>query len=288
MRAHFVPARGAALVLVLWLVVGMSLLVLAGAQSARQHTQTAALQSDRQRLQPLLDAAIALGAQQIVANPSKANGYRVWQLQFSGEQVLLEQVPGDGLIDINVASPELLQALFERVGGLSAGEATLLIAVVRDFLSPPSGESSAGQSGDATVPARGGISDVLELRDIPGITHALYETIAPFLGYNGGPRINANSAPPALIDALSGQPGLGDAIHETPPAMRSEPMLSGVDEGLFEIQSRADSRTLRLRALVQAPDGRQWQRQVWLSLGGTNTLMPWKTRTVEPVRRVSS
>lgn len=277
--------QGAALILVLWLVVGMSLLVLAGARSVRQHTQVAALHSDRLRVQSTLDAAIALGAQQMAVDPRKANGYRRWHLHFAGQDVLLEQVSGDGLVDANVASPELLQALFERVGGLAPGEAALMTSAVRDFIGYDS-EGSLGRGGDEAVTTRGGISDISELRDVPGMTPDLYATISPFLGYNGQQRVNVNAAPPALIDALSGQPGLGEAIHATPPAMRSEAMLSGAGQDLFAITPAAGGSSLRLRALVQAADGRVWQRQAWLALGvGTDTIMPWKTEAVEAVQR---
>ena len=52
--------RGAALILVLWMVVGLSLVVLAGAQSARMYTQRVGLELEQIRSDAALEAATEL------------------------------------------------------------------------------------------------------------------------------------------------------------------------------------------------------------------------------------
>ena len=52
--------RGAALILVLWMTVGLSLVVLAGAQSARLYTQRVGLELERIRVDAALEAATEL------------------------------------------------------------------------------------------------------------------------------------------------------------------------------------------------------------------------------------
>ena len=59
-------SRGAALILVLWLVASLSLVVLAGAQGLRQQTQRTALDLERLRAESVLDAGVQLTAQRLL------------------------------------------------------------------------------------------------------------------------------------------------------------------------------------------------------------------------------
>lgn len=294
MTAHPPAERGVALVMVLWLVVGLALVVLAGAHSARLYTQRVGLELNRLRVEAVLDAAVQRAAGAMLADRQLASAYRRWRLPIGSDPVELEVVPASGLVDPNVASPELLQALFQRVGGLPPGEAQVLAARVHDYIDPddvPSGVGGAERAqyeaaGAVGRPRNAGLDDPGELRFVLGMPPELYDIIFPFLGMNGQQRLNVGAAPPALIDALSGQPGLGASVRVMSPESRSGLLQSGLLSTMFTASSAGTDQTVRVRAWTQDSDQRWWERQVWLDLiGRPGSLTPWTTRSMEPVRR---
>lgn len=287
--------RGAALILVLWMTVGLSLVVLAGAQSARLYTQRVGLELERIRVDAALEAATELVLSRLVTDRELAGQYGRVQVQLGEFAVGVEIVPSDGLVDVNVAPPAMLEALFARVGALTPGEATVLASRVRDFIDPddePGGVGGAEiaqyrAAGSPVKPRNGGLDDLIELRGVLGMTPELYAIISPFLGVNGQQRVVLNAAPPELIDAISGQPGLGASLLTTPAEMRANALQPGLMTDMFTAASNSTSQTIRLRAFVQAQSERWWAREVWADLntrpGGVT---PWTTRSVEPAKRV--
>lgn len=288
--------RGAALILVLWLVAALSLVVLAGARGARLHTQRVAVDLERLRAESDLDAAIQMVAVQLMLERELITGYRRLGLRLGDSQAWVEVVPSSGLVDVNVASRELLEGLLQRVGHLSSGEASVLTSRIRDFVDPDDTPSALGgaeraqyaAAGRTVGPRNAGLDDLTDLRFVLGMSSDLYETISPFLGLNGQQRIDINAAPPSLIDALSGQPGLGAAFQAAPPEMRSGALPAGVDDKLFTMAGGGPAQSVRVRALVQTQPGRWWERQVWLDLATRpEAITPWTTLSVESVRRVT-
>lgn len=293
MRTHR-GHQGAALVLVLWMVVGLSLVVLAGAQSARLYTQRASLDIERFRIDAALDAATELVLSRLTSDKSFARGYKMWQLPLGGAEVWVEVVPSDGLVDINVVPPATLEALFARVGGITPGEAAVLASRVHDFIDPddePSGVGGAESAqylaaGSPTRPRNAGLDDLTELRGVLGMTPELYAIISPYLGVNGQQRVVLDSAPPALIDAISGQPGLGASLHATPPDMRAGALQPGLMTDMFTAVSSNSSPTVRVRAYTTSLPARWWERELWVDLNPRpSSVTPWTMRAIEPVRR---
>ncbi len=289
-------ARGAALILVLWLVAALSLVVLAGARGARLHTQRVAVDVEQLRAQSDLDAAVQMVAVQLMQERALADGYRRLHLRLGDTQAWVEVVPSAGLVDVNVASRELLETLLQRVGHLSPGEATVLTSRIRDFIDPddtpdPLGGAERAQyaaAGQPIGPRNASLDDLSDLRFVLGMTGELYAAISPFLGLNGQQRIDINAAPPALVDALSGQPGLGAGIQAAPPEMRAGALPAGASGNLFASAGVQSAQSVRVRALVQTQPGRWWERQVWLDLATRpDAIAPWTTLSVESVRRVT-
>lgn len=291
-RMHNV--RGAALIMVLWLVAALSLVVLAGARGVRQQTQRTTLDLERLRAESVLDAAIQLSAQRLLLDRGKDSQYRIQRLSLGQNDIWVEITPSGGLVDVNVASEGLLQAVLQRAGGLSPGEAAILASRVRDYIDPddtPSGVGGAEAAqyraaGWPSMPRNAALEDLSDLKSVLGMTSGLYEIIVPHLGINGQQRIEIDSAPPALIDALTGQQGLGARIHKSPPEMRAGVLLSGAAAEFFTPARSSGGQTTRLRAFAQAEGDRWWQREVWIDLSERpDALTPWTTRSVEPTRR---
>ena len=288
--------QGAALILVLWMVVGLSLVVLAGAQSARFYTQRVGLELERTRVDTVLESATGLVLSALTADKELAKGYRRLLVPVGGAEVVVEVVPTDGLVDINVAPPAMLEALFARVGGLSQGEATVLASRVHDFIDPddePGGVGGAEiaqyqAAGSPIRPRNSGLDDLTELKGVLGMTPELYAIISPYLGINGQQKIVLAAAPPALIDAISGQPGLGASLHATPPEMRTGVLQPGLMTDMFTAVSNVSSQTLRLRAYFRSQQGRWWQREVWADLNARpGGMTAWTTRSIEPAARTA-
>ena len=289
--------RGAALILVLWMVVGLSLVVLAGAQSARLYTQRVGLELERIRLDAMLDAATELVLSRLVADREFAKGYKRVRVPLGAAEVWVEVVPSEGLVDVNVAPPAMLEALFVRVGGLTQDEATVLASRVHDFIDPddePGGLGGAEvaqyqAAGSPVRPRNSGLDDLTELRGVLGMTPELYAIISPYLGVNGQQRVVLDAAPAALIDAISGQPGLGASLHATPPEMRAGAIQPGLMTDMFTAVSSASSQTIRLRAFAESQPEHWWEREVWADLNmRPGSVTPWTTRAIEPARRVGN
>lgn len=285
---------GAALVMVLWLVASMSLIVLVGAKGVRQQAQRVSFDFERLRAESVLDAALQLTAQRLAHDQGIDAQYRVYRVLLGRDEVLVEMTPSGGLIDVNIASDELLRTLFQRVGGLSLGDAAILASRVRDYVDPddvPAGVGGAESSqyraaGWPSMPRNAAMEDISELRSVLGMTPGLYETIEPFIGLNGRQLIEIDSAPPLLIDALTGQKGLGARIHKSPREVRSSMLLSGAAADLFAPARSSAMRRVRMRAFVTSEAGRGWQREVWIDIGGRpDALTPWATLSIEPTRR---
>jgi len=290
-----VRARGAALILVLWLVAALALVVTAGARAVGGHTRLTAIDLERLRAEAALDGAIALFAQHLRQAPDVGSRYRVYRLVLDAQTIDIEVTPAKGLIDANVASDEVLQALLINVGGISRGEAAALVSRIRDWIDTDDQPSGIGGAEAAQYRAAGWpspprnerLDDGSDLMAVMGMTPALYEKIQPFLGVLGRSRVDIGAAPPELIDALTGQPGLGQQLQALAPEQRDAALSQYTASGLFEYQPNAADNAVRVVASVAGSDGRRWHRPVWIDRNERpDTLTPWTTLVIEPTRRL--
>jgi general secretion pathway protein K len=286
---------GSALVLVLWLVAAMSLVVLAGVRGIRSQSRSVGLELERIRSEAILDGALQLTAQRLMIGADKSPGYRWIHLQLEPDDVWVEVTPSSGLIDVNVAGDEVIQALLIHVGRLTQDEAAVMASRIHDWLDPddePSGVGGAEAAqyraaGWPSVPRNAAMEDPSELLSVLGMTPDLYEIIRPFLGLNGQQRIEADAAPPELIDGLTGQEGFGAQLHAAAPEQRSALMMSQPASRFFSGGSGSSDREVRLRVFTGSKNGQWWLREAWVALSSRpDTLTPWTTLLLEPTRRV--
>lgn len=286
--------RGAALMVVLWLVAGLALVVAASTRSVSGHVRLAAVELERLRAEAVLDGALAIVAQRLRQAPDGGSAYRVYRLTLGSDVVDIEVTPAKGLVDVAVASDEVLLALLRDVGGLSAGEAVAIASRIRDWIDPDDqpggiGGAEAAQyraAGWPSLPRNAAMEDDAELLGVMGVTPDLYEKIRPFLGVNGGQRIDIAAAPPALIDRLTGKPGLGARLRAMPAERHIAEYAAYTASPLFEHRPGAADPAVRLRAQWTGSQGRRWQRLMWMDRAERpDTLTPWTTLWVEPTRR---
>lgn len=286
--------RGAALILVLWLVAALSLTVLAGVRSVRQQTQGAGIDLERSQVEAVLDAARQLAVQAWLRQGGAMQSWGTWRMQLDGQTVSIEAIPSAGLLDVNVASDELLSAFLQRVGRLSPGEAMIMASRIRDYIDPDDAPSGVGgaeaaqyrAAGWPVMPRNGALADLSDLRMVLGMTPELYDIIAPYLGLNGQQRIALDAAPPALIDALAGQPGLGARIHSSSPEMRASNLQSAVMAELFSSSGKSDT-TVKIITRMNSRQGHGWEREAWMDLRTRpDNLTPWTTLSLQAARRI--
>ncbi|HEU4556788.1 MAG TPA: type II secretion system protein GspK [Longimicrobium sp.] len=116
-------------------------------------------------------------------------------------------------LQLNLATPDELAALFEAVGYGQGDARTLAGAVARwrtEHL--PSYEAlPTDSSGTRLRPPRGAFAAVEELRTVPGVSAAAYASAAPYLTVDSDGHINLNTAPPAVLRTLPGIDAAGAA-----------------------------------------------------------------------------
>lgn len=288
--------RGSALILVLWLVAALSLVVLSGAKNIRLQTRSIATSMTQLRVESVLDGAMQLAAQRLLHSPELSRRYQWLQLQLGEDHIWLEVTPASGLVDVNVASPALMQALFQNVGKLSSDEAKVYSSRVKDWIDPDQDPDGVGgaeapqyrAAGWPSIPRNGPMQDPSEMRSVLGMAPNLYETIKPFLGLNGQQNISIDAAPSALIDAMTGQVGLGFKLRSLSPEDRAAQLLPFTGAEIFSRSSSSGGGDVRLRVFVAADSDMWWLRESWISLSARpDTLTPWTTLLLDSTRRVS-
>ena len=261
-------ARGAALVLVLWLVALLTALVGAFALSARiEHLQQRA-QDDTGRAQEIGRAGVAYAMSRLRADPLRPPWQpdgRLYRWTFDGARVDIRVEDESGKININLADPQLLQAFLQALEVPVEQAARLAGAIVdwrdADDLSPPGGGAEAQDYGAAGLPygPRNARFDTLgELQRVLGMTPELYQGMRPMLSLYGrqarpdprwakGPVLTALGLDAALILAQreQQQQGVGD-VTDTPA------LASG--SGTYSIECRVTDQRGRVavsRAVVR-------------------------------------
>lgn len=260
--------RGAALLLVLWLVLLLSGLVAGYAMSARveslQGNGLARTLVAREAARAGLEYAVARLLDPDLRRRWMADG-RVHALDFDGVPLALTVRDEAAKVDLNAAPLELLQALFEALGEPHARAVRLAAAIV-DWRDPDALVQAAGGAEDDAYMAAGrsgGAKDapfesVSELIRVLGMTPALATAAAPHLTVHGGrARPLAELADPLVRRAL----GLPPAA-----AVGEAAALTGSGSGTYRIDSRA-----------RLADGRSLQLSVVLRLGSSG--LPGSTYT---------
>lgn len=249
-------ARGAALLLVLWLILLLSGLVAGYALGARveslQGNGLARSVVAREAARAGVDYAAARMLDPDPAQRWAADG-RGYTFDFDGIPVQVRVRDEAAKIDLNAASFELLQAFFVALGEPRAAAVRLAGAVVdwrdADSLGQPAG--GAEDPDYAAAGLAGGAKDapfdsVAELEQVLGMRPALYAAAAPHLTvYSGRGQPDAGVADPVVRAAM----GLDAAAA---PLDADAPAPPG--SGTYSIDSRArltDGRSTRLSVVMR-------------------------------------
>ncbi len=257
--------RGAALLLVLWLVALLTALVGAYALTARIEALQARVGSRGAMAQEIARAGMEYALVRVAdRNPEthwQPNG-RAYAWRFDGHDVQVRIIDETGKVDLNQADVPLLSRLMQALGEPPDASDALAAAIVdwrdADDLSQPVGGAEDGDYAAAGRPY--GAKDapfetIAELEQVLGMTPDLYARLEPFLTlYSGRGQPDATYAQGPVLVAMGMDATAWLAQREAAGAAGAL-QLVGTGSGTYSIESRArlaDGRETSLRTVVRA------------------------------------
>ncbi len=263
MTLHARQERGAALLLVMWLIALLASLIGAFALSARiERLQERVLS----RGAVASEAARAGLEMALVRLDDPAPGRRwvpdgrVYHWQYAGVPVDVSVTDEQGKVDVNAADAALLAGLFRALGVESGKAANVAAAVIdwrdADSLTQPQGGAEDPQYAEAGLPY--GAKDapfetVAEVEQVLGMTPAIYARAAPYLTLftgSGVPDTKFAAAPVLTAMGLDGRALV--AAREAAPPGASGVVAGG--SGTYSIRSVArlkEGRTAGIKGVVR-------------------------------------
>lgn len=257
--------RGAALLLVLWLVALLTALVGAYALTARIEALQGRVGSRGAMAQEIARAGMEYALVRVAdRNPEthwQPNG-RAYAWRFDGHDVQVRIIDETGKVDLNQADVPLLSRLMQALGEPPDASDALAAAIVdwrdADDLGQPVGGAEDGDYAAAGRPY--GAKDapfetIAELEQVLGMTPDLYARLEPFLTlYSGRGQPDATYAQGTVLVAMGMDATAWLAQREAAGAAGAL-QLVGTGSGTYSIESRArlaDGRETSLRTVVRA------------------------------------
>jgi general secretion pathway protein K len=241
---------GFILIVVLWIVGLVAAVALAFTLVVRSQSLSSANRAHSVRAEMAADGLARLVAYRLAAAPAPADAYPLdssvrycrWD---DGATASIAVQDAGGLVDLNTASPELVQMLFRATAGDQA-IAAALFADLQDFRDADT-VAHAGGSEPFNYPDRGygpkngPFAVPEELDQLPGVKEALFKTLVP------------------LTTTLSQQPGID--LSRAPAALLS---LLGSEAQQF--QAPSPGRMFRIDVLIELHNGIRFRRIAQVSL----------------------
>lgn len=266
--------RGAALVLVMWLLVLLAAIIAALALASRTEWLQGRHEVEALRARAAAEAGIELAVTRMLdfdVNRRWRPDGRPYALALDGIDVEVRVQDETGKVDLNTADALLLAGLVEALGE-DRLRASAVAAAILDWRDPDPLLSPGGGAEDDDY-ARAGLpwpckdqpfESVDELQRVLGVDAGLYARMRPFVGVHGGvaqpdvgyaPRevLVAMGLPPstiAQVEALRGLAGGGQA-----GAGEGAAALAGFGSGTYSVESRAtlgDGTRVVLHATLRA------------------------------------
>lgn len=258
--------RGAALLLVMWLIALLTALVGGFALVARiEHMQGRVLDRGivaEQAARAGVDYAMARIGMSDPRLRWLADGRR-YRWRFAGASVDVRVTDEAGKVDLNAASPALLAGLFHAVG-VEQDAARRLASAIVDWRDPDVLTQAEGGAEDPQYAAAGrpyGAKDapfetVAELEQVLGMTPQLFAKASPYLTvYTGRGDPDTTVAPAVVLTAMGMDGATLVAARQAQPTVDSTAGgLVGGGGGTYSVESRArlpEGREVMVRSVVR-------------------------------------
>ncbi|WP_020175941.1 general secretion pathway protein GspK [Methyloferula stellata] len=226
------PRQGIVLIAVLWTIALLSALAMAASISFRGFASIVAIDRDRARADALLNAGLEVSAGLLARLGDTPLTERQTAVSLSTGVIQIRLSDERGRIDINKAPVKLLAALLRSAG--ADEDATMIAqsivawrksddpdqaaaAVRQPPNAPQPGQAGAQQGAPQQPAAQQGddgstskdsglrtLTDIHQLRAIPGMTPEYIEAILPLATIYGGAKVNALTASPGVLEVVPG------------------------------------------------------------------------------------
>jgi len=234
----------------------LTIMALSLTTSQRTETALTSNQIEGARFRALADAALNLVALNLLSDPTESVPVEeVWvpdgvprTIQFDGESVQVTLFNEGSRIDLNAATREQLSALIEIAQGTDAADETKrneLVDAILDWRDADNLKQLNGAEDEdyqaAGMPYGAGdkpFQSVEELRQVLGMTLALYQRLEPDLRVASEPR--ANRRPSSTSSIGSGRGGAPGAVDLTFASAAVLAAIQGIS--LEDAQSVIDAR----------------------------------------------
>jgi general secretion pathway protein K len=264
-----VRQRGVALLLVLWACTLLAILFGGYAALARTEGLQARYQFAQTQAHYAAEAGImraVYGLQDPVLKRRWVGDGRPYPLAYDNATVVVSAIDEGGKVDLNAATPEVLQGLF-RAAGVAPAPAQALAARVVEWRSPLGlvGEADTRRAayvaaGRAYGPRNGPFASVEELQLVLGMTPTLYRQVAGVLTlWSGNASPDPNTAPPLALAAIPGMnPQQENALRAAWLKNANDPALvlnNGVTHSIRSEATLADGTRAGVRATIRVQMG---------------------------------
>lgn len=290
--------RGVALLVVLWATALLTIMLAAYAVSTRTEGLQARYQFGQAQARYAAEAGIARAVYGL-REPDPAARWiadgRPYTFHFDRAVVTVTMVDESGKVDLNTATPQLLEGLF-RAAGLKPERAQALSQAVQDWrdsddASRPDGaeRSQYQQAGRDYGPRNGPFASIEELQMVLGMNGALYTRLAPAITvWSGRNTPDPGSAPALVLQALPGMTAARAADYiqlrqQRDSALAPPPSLSGVLAGI----GGGGGATPNIHVVAKLSHGSRAALDVVLRLGGVATggrpyeVLHWQQGTLD-------
>lgn len=285
--------RGAALILVIWVIALMTVLLGSFALIARTENLESRHLFDGTTARYAAQAGLERAVYEL-ANPDTTRRWvgdgRPYEFTFNNATVRVELTDESGKIDINTAGSDLLPSLFESVG-VDMNRAMALSDAIQDWRDPddmplPNGAeiNEYKSAGLAYGPRNGPFQTVSEVQQVLGMNYDLYTKIEPAITiYSGGQMPNAAYAP---LQALLAMPGMNEQLSQQLIAERQQ-TAPGQNTGLTlpdgtPLVANGGGNTYTIRSRATLANGASTLIDASIRLGGVGaagqpyTVLRWR------------
>ncbi len=280
---------GLALVAVLWITAALAILVMSLSETTRTDTRVVQVYKERVIARSVADGAVQVGGRWLMLNGAEAQRPATVTAAIGEHDVEIDITPVTGLIDLNHAKPALLEQVFVVAAGLPAPQAGRLAERIVVWRGQDEMTEDVGWPPVARPPRRGPFYTVEDLRQVPGVTPAIYDRVSRLLVAHWSVYRSVVSPVAARRDVLlvlsGGDPAGVDRLIAGRAEEAGEPdtsMLNG------EFIGRQGASAFRLDVRLAFPSGREYRRTAWVNLSPRSRgVTPWHVWQVEPLRSVA-
>jgi general secretion pathway protein K len=261
--------RGVALLLVLWACTLLAILLGGYAALARTEGLQARYQFAQTQAHYAAEAGIMrafYGLQDSVIQHRWIGDGRVYTFRYDNATIKVSAISEGGKVDLNSATPEVLQGLFQAAGMQSA-QAQALAGKVVEWRGPSlvPAEASARSAAYTAAgldygPRNGPFVSIEELQLVLGMTPELYRAVAPDVTiWSGNATPDTSTAPPLALAAIPGMtPQQMSAIQAARLQNANDPSMalnSGTTHSIQSEATLADGTRAVLRATMRVQAG---------------------------------